>query len=179
MEGGADAAAGDISDTYHGADAPVIKRRRTFKPRRKRKRSATAEEHTAGEPADTAEEHTAGEPFKRKKKKRRRSVDTVTASEYAVPPAHVASDVIVAEETLFTFCPAEDRMAPLCCRCGLPLKPGANLQLSGKGNRSFKCGTCNTRSVQISRSDVYRDFQQNFKGVDKDEAMECWKSLGK
>ena len=59
---------------------------------------------------------------------------------------------------------------PKCSKCGRPLDTGSNIQLTGKGLGSFKCSSCNTKAVQISRRAVYKEFMESFRGISKPEA---------
>ena len=59
-----------------------------------------------------------------------------------------------------------------------PLHKGGRIQLVGKGLGSFKCSRCNTRSVQVSRRPIYQEFLAAFRGVDKEEAQEFYRTIG-
>ena len=105
-----------------------------------------------------------------RKKKRKRTI-AVQSPDAAIAP-------VEAEKTTWEF-DSIQAAVPSCAKCKTPLHKCRNVYLAGKGTSSFKCNVCNTRGVQISRMECYKDFQKQFKGVSKEEAEVFWQEVGK
>ena len=67
---------------------------------------------------------------------------------------------------------AMPKTSPLCAKCKLPLAPDKKFQLHGKSLGKFKCSTCNTRGVQLSRRGLYEEFLASHKGIGKYKAAD-------
>ena len=100
---------------------------------------------TSASPTEDAAAHVS--PRRRKRKRRR----VTNSSEAASEPSLVTPSAEVEAETEFTAGSHLSPDRPLCSKCMLPLEVEKKFQLTGKGLGRFKCHTCNTRGVQISR----------------------------
>jgi hypothetical protein len=111
-----------------------------------------------------------------RKKKRKRTI--AAPAPEGVQPPDAASASVEPEKTTWEF-DSIPTAVPSCTKCKTPLHKCKNVYLSGKGTASFKCNVCNTRGVQISRMDCYKDFQKHFRGVSREEADSFWQEIGK
>ena len=109
-------------------------------------------------------------------RKRRKQTPVLQTQDVAAPTPVVEP---LSVECVPCFMPSPLKVTPECSKCRLPLDPAKREQLSGKGLGAFKCSLCNTRSVQISRRGIYKDFMASHKGIDKAEAADFWQALGK
>lgn len=116
----------------------------------------------------------------RRKKKRRSTCnpDNAVAASLPGPPA-IPIATSCPDTTVATLCgPQVPAVTPLCVKCKLPFSVAKSAIRNGKSIGTFKCGTCHTRVVQISRDGMYAEFMQGFKGANKETITEFWRSLG-
>lgn len=60
-----------------------------------------------------------------------------------------------------------------CSRCKGPVDP-ARVQVVGKSGRMFRCNTCNSRAVSMSRLPQWQEFQKKLKSMPSEVKQQFW-----